>query len=377
VTDFAEETFKIHVNGSFSGRLGYYPTGLNSVSGYIFPTGGYTSYLNAGTRYVNFSGTDSVITLTDLPPGVNYHYFIEPTETDFPDISGNSQCYDVSDDFSTNDLGSGTPHVPVKPIVWGPDHAVYDVCDNNYQFDLTDDLYNAPYNRILKFPDIARVQMTYGIYSKDILVGTAQGDVLAYSRPPGYGQGLRYIVPAPLDHSHSYKGLGYDFTLTNGAIYHMDYGTPPNYTNVKYASPYAPDHCPISNVINVLTVTSQSDSTATLSYSLPSPVTNSIAIPAPSTAIPTDASGTEIQYGLSSTELNQNYITPKPTTTAQTVIIPNLKTRTYYYRIVYSDKANNKFYSQIYTLKHGNKYIRFVNDLVGNSWDWARKLVKK
>ncbi|KKQ72900.1 MAG: hypothetical protein US94_C0039G0007 [Berkelbacteria bacterium GW2011_GWB1_38_5] len=57
--------------------------------------------------------------------------------------------------------------------------------------------------------------------------------------------------------------------------------------------------------------------------------------------------------------------------------IPNLKSRTYYYRLAITDPAGQITYTPEQTFQSGNKYLRFFNDFFGNAWSWVKGKFRK
>ncbi len=84
---------------------------------------------------------------------------------------------------------------------------------------------------------------------------------------------------------------------------------------------------------------------------------------------------TEVEYSVSSKNYTQtmNITGSKDKTTFHTAKIPNLKARTYHYRVVSTDAQGKKYYSEEKTLKYGNRYSRFFGDM----WEWTRFALSK
>ena len=88
----------------------------------------------------------------------------------------------------------------------------------------------------------------------------------------------------------------------------------------------------------------QNDSQGTVAYQTAKPITS------------------EIEYGPFSSKFSQK-APASSKDTKQNIQLPNLKSRTYYYRIATTDDKGGITYSKEYTLKHGNPFFRFFGDL--------------
>lgn len=82
-----------------------------------------------------------------------------------------------------------------------------------------------------------------------------------------------------------------------------------------------------------------------------------------------DSQISQIEYGTDPNKLSQIVSSPIKTQ-AHIIHLPNLKSRTYYYRIVTTDQKGKKHYSETYTLNHGNRFYRFF----GNLWERVKSI---
>lgn len=85
---------------------------------------------------------------------------------------------------------------------------------------------------------------------------------------------------------------------------------------------------------------------------------------------------TEVEYGFQSNDYPKRMSVANPAdgeTTFHIAKIPNLKARTYRYRVVSTDAQGKNYYSEERTLKYGNKYKRYFGDM----WEWTRFTLSK
>lgn len=80
-----------------------------------------------------------------------------------------------------------------------------------------------------------------------------------------------------------------------------------------------------------------------------------------------------VEYGTRKDKYTNTLPLSKIEGTVYAAQIPNPKSRTYHYRIVTTDEDGKTTYSDDKTVKYGNRFFRFFNDLFGNFWAWLKE----
>jgi len=83
-----------------------------------------------------------------------------------------------------------------------------------------------------------------------------------------------------------------------------------------------------------------------------------------------------IEYGTQAGQYKHSQSAAKPNPTTYQFKLPNLKSRTYHFRLVVNFNDGTKEYLTDQSFKHGNRLVRFFNDHFGNSWEWIKTKVK-